>query len=56
MNIVAPAIFHRQTMDEIAAGFEICLSAVYAAFSYYYDHRGDVLRRTGGVIQPELTL
>ena len=41
-DIVGPAVFHGQTPDEIAAGFQISLAAVHAAFSYYYDHQDEI--------------
>ena len=31
-----------RTLDEIAARYELSLSAVYAAIAYYYDHRDEI--------------
>lgn len=31
-----------KTLDEIAARYDLSLSAVYAAIAYYYDHRDEI--------------
>lgn len=31
-----------QALDEIAARYDLSLSAVYAAIAYYYDHRAEI--------------
>lgn len=31
-----------QTLEEIAARYDLSLSAVYAAMAYYYDHRTEI--------------
>lgn len=33
-----------QAVEEIAAQYDVALSAVYAAMAYYYDHRDEVDR------------
>ncbi len=38
-DIVIAKIFHQRDADGIAEDFEISLSQVYAALSYYYDHK-----------------
>lgn len=41
-DIAAQSVFHGQTPDEIATGFEISLAAFYAALSYFYDHQDEI--------------
>jgi hypothetical protein len=31
-----------QTLEEIAARYDLSLAAVYAAIAYYYDHRAEI--------------
>ena len=31
-----------QTLEEIAAHYDLSLAAVYAAIAYYYDHRSEI--------------
>jgi uncharacterized protein (DUF433 family) len=31
-----------QSVDEIAAGYDLSLAAVHAALAYYYDHRDEI--------------
>lgn len=33
-----------QTLDEVAARYDLSLSAVYTAIAYYYDHRAEIDR------------
>jgi len=33
---------HNRTTDDIAADYEISLAQVYAALSYYYDHKTEL--------------
>jgi uncharacterized protein (DUF433 family) len=41
-DIAMATLFHRQTPDEIAAAYDISLAQVYAALSYYYDHKPEL--------------
>jgi uncharacterized protein (DUF433 family) len=41
-DIVLASLFHDQTPDEIAAGYAVSLSSVYAALAYYYEHKSEV--------------
>jgi uncharacterized protein (DUF433 family) len=34
-----------QSLDEIAAGYELSLASVYTAMAYYFDHKQDVDRK-----------
>jgi uncharacterized protein (DUF433 family) len=40
--IVIAKIMHMQTPDEIANDYRLTLSQVYAALSYYYDHKAEI--------------
>ncbi len=42
MDVVIAERFHHMTADEIAAGYDVPLAGVHAAFAYYYEHRQDV--------------
>jgi uncharacterized protein (DUF433 family) len=41
-DIVSAMLFHRQTPDEIAAGYRLSLAQVYAALAYYYEHKQEI--------------
>ncbi len=41
-DVVMAAVYHLQTLDEIAAGFGISLAQVHAAFAYYYQHQAEL--------------
>lgn len=38
-DVVMANLFHRRQPDEIAADYELSLAQVYAALSYYYEHK-----------------
>jgi uncharacterized protein (DUF433 family) len=38
-DVMIAHLFHDQTPDEIAVGFNVPLAGVYAAFAYYYEHK-----------------
>lgn len=43
VSVIAIAkIVHMQTPDEIASNYRLSLSQVYAALSYYYDHKAEI--------------
>jgi uncharacterized protein (DUF433 family) len=41
-DVVMAHLFHDQTPDEIAAGYAVSLAGVYAALSYYYEHKAEI--------------
>ena len=41
-DVVVAHLFHDQTADEISAGYVIPISAVYAALSYYFEHKSEI--------------
>jgi uncharacterized protein (DUF433 family) len=41
-DVAASTVFQQQTPDEIAVGFGLSLSQVYAALAYYYDHKAEI--------------
>ena len=41
-DVVLAYLFHNQTPNEIAAGYEVSLSSVHAALAYYYEHKSAV--------------
>lgn len=41
-DVVIAHLFHDQTPDEIAAGYAVSLSGVYAALAYYYEHKAEI--------------
>lgn len=41
-DIAIAKVFHQQSADEIASDYELTLAQVYAALSYYYDHKADI--------------
>jgi uncharacterized protein (DUF433 family) len=41
-DIAIAHTFHDQSPDEIATNYGVSLSAVFAALSYYYDHKADL--------------
>ena len=42
MDVVMAMLFHQQTPDELATGFGLSLSQIYAALAYYYEHKSDI--------------
>jgi uncharacterized protein (DUF433 family) len=40
--IAIATIVHGQSSEEIAADYNLSLSQVYAALSYYYDHKAEI--------------
>jgi uncharacterized protein (DUF433 family) len=43
--IAIAKVVHMQSADEIAAEYHLSLAQVYAAFSYYYEHKGEIDRQ-----------
>lgn len=41
-DVVIASIYHLQSPDEIAAGFDVSLAQVYAALAYYYEHKNEL--------------
>jgi uncharacterized protein (DUF433 family) len=41
-DVMMVHLYHNQTPDEIAAGYAVSLSGVYAALAYYYEHKSDI--------------
>ena len=41
-DLVVTKIFQQRNPDEIAEDYEISLSQVYAALTYYYDHKAEI--------------
>ncbi|MCC6615811.1 MAG: DUF433 domain-containing protein [Anaerolineae bacterium] len=41
-DVVIAHLFHDQTPDEIAAGYAVSLSGVYAALAYSYEHKSEI--------------
>lgn len=41
-DVVMAHLYHNQTPDEIAAGYAVSLSGVYAALAYYYEHKAEI--------------
>lgn len=41
-DVAIAKIFHDQDADGIAAWYGVSLPQVYAALSYYYDHKGEI--------------
>ncbi|MBX3012749.1 MAG: DUF433 domain-containing protein [Caldilineaceae bacterium] len=48
-DVVIAQLFHRRSPDEIAGDYEISLAQVYAALSYYFQHKD----RLDGVIRQQ---
>lgn len=42
-DLVMAHLFHQRTPGEIATDYSISMAEVYAAFSYYYQHKDDAL-------------
>ena len=42
LDIVAASLFHGQTLDDIAAAYDISLEAVHATLAYYYGHKEEI--------------
>ncbi len=41
-DVVIAERFHHMTADGIAAGYDVPLAGVHAAFAYYYEHRQEI--------------
>ncbi len=41
-DIVSTMLFHNQTPDQIATGYRLSLAQIYAALSYYYEHKLEI--------------
>ncbi|MCA0458702.1 MAG: DUF433 domain-containing protein [Chloroflexi bacterium] len=41
-DVAIVKIYHRQDADGIAAWYDLSLPQVYAALSYYYDHKSEM--------------
>lgn len=41
-DVVVAHLFHNQSPDELAAGFGVPLAGVYAALSYYFEHKSEI--------------
>lgn len=41
-DIAIAKVFHQQSADEIASDYNLSLGQVYAALSYYYDHKAAI--------------
>ena len=41
-DIVMANLFHRRQPDEIATDYELSLAQIYAALSYYYEHKNSL--------------
>ncbi len=41
-DLVTAMIFHHRTADELAGDYKLSLSQVYAALSFYYNHKPEV--------------
>ncbi|MCE7947040.1 MAG: DUF433 domain-containing protein [Chloroflexi bacterium CFX4] len=41
-DIVLAHLYHKQTPDEVAAGYAVPIAAVYAALAYYYEHKTEL--------------
>jgi uncharacterized protein (DUF433 family) len=41
-DVVMAYLFHDQSPDEIAAGYDVPLANVYAALAYYYEHKTEL--------------
>lgn len=41
-DVVMANLFHSQSPDEMAAGFGVPLSHIYAALAYYYEHQTEL--------------
>ncbi len=41
-DVVMAHLYHNQSPDEIAAGYAVSLSGVYAALAYYYEHKAEI--------------
>lgn len=41
-DVVMAHVYHDQTPDEIAAGYEVSLAGVHAALAYYYEHKTEI--------------
>jgi hypothetical protein len=42
MDVAIAKIFRREDENAIAEGYDLTLSQVYAALSYYYDHKAEI--------------
>ena len=42
MDIVGAARYGNRSTEEIAAGYQLCLSKVHAAFAYYHLHKAEI--------------
>src|SRR5258708_37423405 len=41
-DLVTAMLFHQQSPDDLASNFALSLAQVYAALSYYYQHKAEI--------------